>query len=49
MNIKLVAMFHSEDLKIYGFDPILKPLVDDLKILETQGMEVPFLATPVKG
>lgn len=49
MNIHLVALFHSEDLKKYGFDPILKPLVDDLKILETEGMQVPFSATPVKG
>lgn len=32
MNIHLVALFHSEDLKKYGFDPILKPLVDNLKI-----------------
>lgn len=49
MNIHLVALFHTEDLKKYGFDPILKPLVDDLKILETEGMQVPFSATPVKG
>lgn len=49
MNIHLVALFHSEDLKKYGFDPILKPLVDDLKILETEGMQVPFSATPVRG
>ena len=49
MNIHLVALFHSEDLKKYAFDPILQPLVDDLKILETEGMQVPFSATPVKG
>lgn len=48
MNIHLVAFFHSEDLMKYGFDPILKPL-DDLKILETEGMQVPFSATPLKG
>lgn len=49
MNIHLVALFHSEDLKKYGFEPILKPLIDDLKILETEGIQLPFSATPVKG
>ncbi|XP_028310661.1 uncharacterized protein LOC114468147 [Gouania willdenowi] len=49
MNIHLVALFHSEDLKKYGFDPILKPLVDDLKVLETEGVLLPFSASPVKG
>ena len=49
MSIHLVALFHSEDLKKYGFEPILKPLIDDLKILETEGIQLPFSATPVKG
>lgn len=49
MNIHLVALFHSEDLKKYGFEPILKPLIDDLKTLETEGIHLPFSATPVKG
>jgi hypothetical protein len=49
MNIHLVALFHSEDLKKYGFDPILQPLVHDLKVLETQGIQVPFSDTPLKG
>ena len=49
MNIHLVALFHSEDLKKYGFGPILQPLVKDLKVLETQGIQVPFLDTPLKG
>ncbi|XP_056466516.1 uncharacterized protein LOC130405457 [Gadus chalcogrammus] len=49
MNIHLVALFHSEDLKKYGFDPILKPLLNDLKILEADGMQVPFQPTPLKG
>lgn len=48
MNIHLVVLFHSEDLK-YGFDPILQPLVHDLKVLETQGIQVPFSDTPLKG
>lgn len=49
MNIHLVSVFHSEDLKKYGFDAILKPLLDDLKNLEVEGMQVPFSTTPVKG
>ena len=49
MNIHLVALFHSEDLKKYGFDPILQPLVHDLKVLETQGIQVPFSDAPLKG
>lgn len=40
MNIHLVALFHladkEEEVKKYRFDSILKPLVDDLKILETR-------------
>lgn len=48
-NILVVALFHSQDLKTYGFDNILKPLVDDLKILETQGIEVPFSDSPLFG
>ena len=52
MNIHVVALFHSQDLKTYGLDlidDILKPLVDDLKILETQGIEVPFSDSPLLG
>ena len=42
MNINLVSLFHSEDLKKYGFDAILKPLLDDLKILEVEGCRCLF-------
>jgi len=49
MNVHLVALFHSEDLKKYEFEPILKPLINDLEILETEGIQLPFSATPVKG
>lgn len=48
-NIHLVALFHSEDLKKFGFDPVLKPLADDIKVLEAEGMQVPFSAVPSKG
>lgn len=33
MNIHLVSLFHVEDLKKYGFGPILQPLLNDLKCL----------------
>lgn len=39
----------EEDLKKYGFDPILKPIVDDIKALEAEGMQVPFSAMPLKS
>lgn len=49
MNIHVVALFHSQDLKKYGFDNILKPLIDDVKTLETEGIEVPFSDSPLLG
>jgi len=41
VNIHLVALFHTQDLKTYGFSSILEPIVRDLKVLETEGIEVP--------
>ncbi|XP_035987597.1 uncharacterized protein LOC118560568 [Fundulus heteroclitus] len=49
MNIHLVSLFHVEDLKKYGFGPVLQPLLNDLKFLETEGIKVPFSDTPLKG
>lgn len=49
MNIHLVALFHSDDVKTYGFDSILRPLIDDIKILETQGLDLPFSAEKIYG
>ena len=37
-NIYLAALFHSSYVKRYGWRKILKPLIDDLKSLETQGL-----------
>lgn len=42
MNIHLVALFHTEDVKKYGFDPILQPLINDIKTLESRGLNSPF-------
>jgi len=47
MNIHLAALFYTQDLKTYGFEEILKPLIDDLKILETEGIQLPFIDEPV--
>jgi len=44
-----VALFHSEDLKKYDFGPILQPLIDDVIILETEGICVPFSDASLKG
>lgn len=49
MNIHLVALFHSDDVKTYGFDSILKPLINDIKTLETQGLHLPFSAEKIYG
>ncbi|XP_022043364.1 uncharacterized protein LOC110946095 [Acanthochromis polyacanthus] len=46
MNIHLLALFHTEDVKKYGFNAILEPFVHDLKILECTGIEVPFSDEP---
>lgn len=35
-SIQLLAVVNSTYLKIYGMDAILKPAVDDLKILATE-------------
>lgn len=49
LNIHLVSLFHAQDAKKYGIDEILKPLVKDLKILETTGVAVPFAEVSVRG
>ncbi|CAI5668325.1 unnamed protein product [Oreochromis niloticus] len=49
MNIHLVALFHTEDMKKYGFDPILQPLINDIKILECFGLDLPFSSEKVYG
>lgn len=38
--IYLVGLFYSADLKTVGLNQILQPIVDDIKILETQGIDV---------
>lgn len=49
MNIHVVSLFHSEDLKKYRFDAILQPLIDDLIILETQGIHTALSDASLRG
>lgn len=39
-NIHLCLLFNSIDREVYGFDKILKPLLDDLRFLENSGLIV---------
>ena len=39
-TIQLVALCHSAHLKKYGFDSVLRPLIYDLNILETEGCTI---------
>lgn len=48
-NIYLAVLIHSEDVKCYGFDSVLKSLVDDLITLEQQGLFIAKLGKTVKG
>lgn len=48
-SIYLAALVKSDDVKKYGFDQVLQPLLQDLKTLEQDGMFVPLLGTCVKG
>ena len=49
VNIHLCALFHAQDIKTYGFDTILEPIINDLKVLETDGIKVPMFKSPVHG
>lgn len=49
MNIHLLSLFYAQDIKNYGFDAILRPLVEDLKVLESSGIPVPFSKDPLFG
>ncbi|XP_041693785.2 uncharacterized protein LOC121532136 isoform X1 [Coregonus clupeaformis] len=49
INIHLGALFHAQDIKRYGFNLILEPLVSDLKVLETEGLKVPRLKDVIHG
>ncbi len=48
-NIHLVSLFHAQDIKTYGFSKILDPLVQDVKILERDGIRLPLYDDLVYG
>lgn len=39
-NIHLCLLFNSIDKEVYGLSTIFKPLLDDIRLLETRGLEV---------
>nr|XP_046468096.1 uncharacterized protein LOC124212256 [Neodiprion pinetum] len=39
-NIHLLALFHAADYKTFGFDEILEPIIKDIKILESEGLDL---------
>ncbi|XP_026112913.1 uncharacterized protein LOC113091546 isoform X3 [Carassius auratus] len=49
LNIHLVTLFHAQDIKTYGFDKILEPLVQDISTLETIGIQIPLFDQTVYG
>lgn len=48
-SIYLAALIRSSDLKCYGYEKVLKPLIDDLVILEESGIFLSKLGRTVKG
>lgn len=48
-NIYLSVLCKTTDVKTYGYDKILEPLLQDLKNLEEHGIYVPLLGESVKG
>nr|XP_020445017.1 uncharacterized protein LOC109953925 [Monopterus albus] len=48
-SIYLAVLCKSDDLKRYGYDDVLHPLIQDLKVLEQDGLFVPLLGKSVKG
>ena len=49
LNIHLVSLFHSQDVKKYGFDAILEPLIRDIRTLEIEGIDLPISCEKVYG
>lgn len=49
INIHLCALFHAQDIKRYSFNLILEPLINDLKVLETEGLQIPTFEHKIHG
>ena len=39
-NIYLLLCYHTEDIKVFGWEAILEPLVNELLELETKGIDL---------
>lgn len=48
-NIHLCALFHAQDIKRYSFSLILEPPLNDLKVLETEGLKIPIFELMIHG
>lgn len=47
--IQLVALCRSRDMKYFGIEKILQPMMQDLKVLETEGVSVPGVPKTFRG
>lgn len=48
-SIFLAILCKSVDVKIYGYDKVLEPLLQDIKTLEDHGVYVPLLGKSLRG
>ena len=46
-NVHLLAECYAQDLKVYGFDQILEKFVNEIKLLQTIGLECELPVTGV--
>lgn len=44
-SIYLAVLCKNDDVKTYGYDKVLEPLLKDLKTLEDHGVHVPLMGT----
>ena len=49
INMNLCALFHAQDIKRYGFILTLKPLVNDIKVLETEVLNISMSESVIHG
>lgn len=47
--LHLVSLFHVQDQQKYGFDAILRPFINDVKKLDSHGLDLPCFDEPVYG
>lgn len=45
----MVALSHAQDIKTYGFNIILEPIINAFKVLETDGVKVPLIKNALYG